>query len=140
MLKKLSTTLKKAKTTQYWNMLAGEICDACRKVQGRDEETYGQPLRIVILGIGEEGSEGVVSGNDEAGKVGEELATEVEDDEEEVKGADTDDGIGLGNADLPLQVVEGGILGQLRLRVRGPDARIEAIERCRLTSLSRVLR
>lgn len=102
--------------------------------------TYGQPLRVVLLVVGEESSEGVVSGDDEAGEVGEELATEVEDDEEEVKSTNTDDGIGLGNAGLSFQVVERGILGQLSLRVRMSDARIESIEQCRLTSLSRVLR
>ncbi len=77
--------------------------------------TYGQPLRVVLLVVGEESSEGVISGDDEASEVGEELATEVKDDEEEVKSANTDDGIRLGNTGLSLQVVERGILGQLSL-------------------------
>lgn len=142
MLKKLSMTVKKAKTTQYYNMLAGENLE-CFVGFGNEKwngMTYGQPLRVVLLVVGEESSEGVVSGDDEASEVGEELATEVEDDEEEVKSTNTDDGIGLGNAGLSLQVVKRGILGQLSLRVRVADAGIESIEQCRLTSLSRVLR
>ena len=75
--------------------------------------TYSQPLGVVILGVSEEGSERVVAGDNEASEVGEELATEVEDDEEEVKGNDTNDGIGLGDTGLLLEVVQGGVLGEL---------------------------
>lgn len=74
---------------------------------------YSQPLGVVLLGLGEQGSERVVAGDDEASKVGEELTTQVEDDEEEVKGNDTDDGIGLGDTNLLLEIVQGGVLGQL---------------------------
>lgn len=80
-------------------------------------KTYSQPLRVIILALGEEGTKGVVAGDDEASKVGQELATEVEDDEEEVKGDDPNDGIGLGNTGLFLKVVERGVFGQLELRV-----------------------
>lgn len=76
-------------------------------------KTYRQPLRIVILVLSEEGTEGVVSGDDEARKVGQKLTTEVEDDEEEVKSDDANYGISFGNTSLPLQVVKRGVLGQL---------------------------
>jgi hypothetical protein len=75
--------------------------------------TNSQPLGI-ILGVGrEEGLERVVPGDDEAGKVSEQLATEVEDDEEEVERRDADGSVGLGDASLLLDVVQGGVLGEL---------------------------
>lgn len=60
-------------------------------------ETYRKPLSIVLGGRGEQSLHRVVPGNGEAGQVGEELATEVEDDEEEVKDDQADDSIGLGH-------------------------------------------
>lgn len=61
-----------------------------------------------------EGVHRVVTGDDEASKVGEELATEVEDDKEEVESTEADEGIGLWHARLALKVVKGGVLGELR--------------------------
>lgn len=75
--------------------------------------TYCQPLRVVLLIRREERAQRVVSGDPKAGNVGQELAAEVEDDKEEVEGDDADDGVGLGDAELLLEVVEGGVLGQL---------------------------
>lgn len=75
--------------------------------------THCQPLGIVLLAGGEQGVEGVVAGNDEAGEVGQELTTQVEDDKEEVEGSNADDGVGLGNVGRLLDVVQGGVLGQL---------------------------
>lgn len=75
--------------------------------------TYSQPLSVIVLVLGEQGTEGVVSGDDEASQVGQELTTEVEDDEEEVEGSKTDDGVGLGDTSASLEVVQGGVLGQL---------------------------
>jgi hypothetical protein len=63
--------------------------------------------------VAEESTERVVAGNDETSQVGQKLASEVEDNEEEVESADTDGGIGLGNTSLLLEVVEGGVLGEL---------------------------
>jgi len=72
-----------------------------------------QPLGVIFFGLGEEGGERVVAGNDKSSKVCEELATNVEDDEEEVESSNTDDGIGLGNANLLLEIVQGGVFGEL---------------------------
>lgn len=58
--------------------------------------------------------QGEVSGNDEAGEVGQELAAEVEDDEEEVQGGKANDGVDLGYRSLLLKVVESWVLGELR--------------------------
>lgn len=74
---------------------------------------YRQPLCIILLVVGEERLERVVTGDNEAGKVGQELAAEVEDDKEEVEGADTNDSISLGDTGLLLSVVEERVLGEL---------------------------
>lgn len=50
--------------------------------------TYGQPLSIVGLAAGEKRIEGVVSWDSEARRVDQELAGDVEEDEEEVDGAE----------------------------------------------------
>lgn len=79
----------------------------------RQIETHSQPLGIVLLGLGEQGAQRVVARNHETGKVCEELATNVEDDQEKVESGNTDDGIGLGNTNLLLEVVQGGVFGEL---------------------------
>lgn len=62
----------------------------------------------------EQGTEGVVAGDDKAGDVGQELTAEVEEDEEEVEGDGAKDGVGLGDTGLLLEVDENGVLGELR--------------------------
>lgn len=70
-------------------------------------------MGVISLVGGEEGVEGVVSRDGEAGGVDEEFASNVEEDEEEVKGAEAEDHVDLGHAGLLLEVVEGGVFGQL---------------------------
>ena len=84
-----------------------------RKIIIRQVPTYSKPLGIIVLGGGKERIERVVSGDYEASEVGEELAAEVEDDQEEVESNEADGGISLGNAGGLLEVVEGRVLGQL---------------------------
>lgn len=70
-------------------------------------------LSIICLARGEQGIERVVARNQETGKVDEELASDVEEDEE---GVDTDqakDDIDLRNGGLALEVVEDRVLGEL---------------------------
>lgn len=81
--------------------------------------TYGQPLSVVRLAGSEEGVERVVSGDGKAGQVGQELTTEVEDDEEEVQGNGANDGVCLWDAGLLLEILQGRILGQLSICVSG---------------------
>lgn len=57
---------------------------------------------------------GVVARDNEASKIGEKLAAEVEDDQEEVESTETDEGVSLRHAGLALEVVKGGVLGELR--------------------------
>lgn len=69
----------------------------------------------VILGArGEERLEGVVTGNQETGKVDEELASNVKEDQEEVDSDKAEDDIDLGDIGLTLKVGEDGVLGELQ--------------------------
>jgi hypothetical protein len=70
-------------------------------------------LSVVDLAGGEEGIQRVVAGNNESSNVDKELASDVEKDEEEVQARKTKDGVDLGYGRLLLEVVEGGVLGQL---------------------------
>lgn len=72
-----------------------------------------QPLSIIDLARAEQRSQRVVAGDDEARDVNEELSGDVEEDEEEVEGSETEDSIDLGHGSLLLKVVEGGVLGKL---------------------------
>jgi hypothetical protein len=84
-----------------------------QRAWARQIVTHGQPLGVVLLGIGEQGAQRVVARNHETGKVCEKLATDVEDDQEEVESSNADDGIGLGNTKLLLEIVKGGVFGEL---------------------------
>ena len=70
-------------------------------------------MGVIGLARGEESLERVVAGNEEASKVDEELASNVEENEEEVEGTETEDDVDLGDGALLLKVVEGRVLGQL---------------------------
>jgi hypothetical protein len=74
------------------------------------ERTY---LSVIDLASGEQGVQGVVAGDDESSNVDKELASNVEEDEEEVEAGKTEDSVGLGDGGLLLEVVEGGVLGEL---------------------------
>jgi hypothetical protein len=67
-------------------------------------------LSIVSLAGAEQSFQRVISRNDEAGEVDEELASDVEEDEEEVQGEKAEDDIDFGNRRLALEVVEGRVL------------------------------
>jgi hypothetical protein len=71
--------------------------------------TYRQPLSVIGCAGREKRLHRVVPGNDKAGKVCEKLPAEVEHDQEEIEGNEADEGIGLGNAGLLLEVVQGGV-------------------------------
>lgn len=75
--------------------------------------TYSQPLSIILLGGGEKSVQRVVGRDNIASKIGQELATEVEDDEEEVKSNDANGSISLGDTRSLLEVVQSGVLRQL---------------------------
>lgn len=76
-------------------------------------EPYGEPLCIVFLIGCEQCGHGVVTRDDKAGDVCQKLPAKVEDNQEEVKRAESNDCVCLGNAGLLLQVVDRGIFGEL---------------------------
>ena len=78
-----------------------------------DGGAYGEPLGIIRLADGEDGLHGPVGREHEAGGVDEELAGDVEEDEEEVEGSETQDDVDLGHAGLRFEVVERWVLGEL---------------------------
>lgn len=80
---------------------------------GAQGATHSQPLCIIRLARGEEGLERVVARDNETGEVGQELTTEVEDDQEEVEADQTEDGISLGDSRGLLEIDEEGVLGEL---------------------------
>mgnify|MGYP000288656221 CR=1 FL=1 len=73
-------------------------------------------MGVIGLARGEESLERVVAGDDETGKVDEELAGNVEEDKEEVQGGKTEDNVDLGDRALSLKVVECRVLGELYRR------------------------
>lgn len=70
-------------------------------------------LSVVDFAGAEERIQRVVARNDETGNVDEELAGNVEEDEEEVQAGETENSIDLGDGGLLLEVVEGGVFGQI---------------------------
>lgn len=78
--------------------------------------TYGEPLGIIGLAGREDSFERIVSGDDETSKVGKDLSSEVEENEEEVEADNTKDGVDLGDGCLLLEVVEDLVLRQLEER------------------------
>lgn len=75
--------------------------------------TYSEPLGIIGLAGREDSFKGIVSGEDETSKVGKDLTSKVEENEEEVEADNTKNGVDLGDGRLLLEVVEDLILRQL---------------------------
>lgn len=76
--------------------------------------TYGEPLGIIGLVGREDSFERIVPGNDETSKVGKNLSSKVEENEEEVEADNTEDGVNLRDGCLLLEVVEDLVLGELQ--------------------------
>lgn len=75
--------------------------------------TYSQPLGVVGLARSKQRIKRVVTGNDEAGDVGQELTAEIEENQEEVQRDGANHGIRLGDSRLLLKVGESRVLGEL---------------------------
>lgn len=67
-----------------------------------------------MLGGGEQRLERVVARDQESSDVGQELTAKVKDDKEKVERDETDDGVGLGDRSALLEIVQGGVPGQLK--------------------------
>jgi len=79
------------------------------------EISYCQPLSIIHLACAEQCVKRIVSWDDEAGKVDQELASNVEEDQEAVDTGKAEEDIDFGNVRLLLEVIEDGVSGELRL-------------------------
>ena len=94
--------------TQYCRQgVSEQYLDACF------DPTHGQPLGVIGLAGAEQGLEGVVGRDDEAGGVDKELSSNVEEDQEEVQGTEAEDDVDLGNIGLLLKLLQLRVLGQL---------------------------
>jgi hypothetical protein len=76
-------------------------------------DAYGEPLRVVGLADGEDSLQGPIGREGEASSVDEELAGDVEEDEEEVEGSQAQDDVDFRDGGLRLKVVERWVLGEL---------------------------
>lgn len=81
------------------------------------QSTYGQPLSIVGLVRGEESVQRVVCRDDETSSVHKELAGNVEEDQEEVEGAEAENNVDLGDVGLLLKLLQLRVLGQLLVQL-----------------------
>ena len=74
-------------------------------------------LRVILGPLCKERLERVVGGDQEARKVDQKLAGDVEEDQEKVDADQAEDSVDLGNGALALKVVEDGVFGELGMRV-----------------------
>lgn len=87
---------------------------SCMKGSLRSERVRKSTYLSVIGSTGsKQGMKRVVAWDEETSKVDQELASDVEEDEEEVDANETQDDIDLRDGGLSLQVVQRGILGEL---------------------------
>jgi len=82
---------------------------ALKESQECENNPVSQPLCIIGLAYAEQGLKRVVSWDSEPSQVGEELTSDVEEDQEEVGCDDPEEGIGLWDVCLPLKVDDGGV-------------------------------
>lgn len=98
-------------TVSHWNRSTVSIDS--HHSQGHATEGIETYLSVIRSTRREEGLEGVVAGEEETGKVDEELASNVEEDKEEVDSNQAEDHIDLRDIGLTLKVVEDRVLGEL---------------------------
>lgn len=91
----------------------GKLVRSLSQIGARHRCQRRSYLSVIRGTRSEESLEGVVPGEKETGEVGEELASDVEEDEEEVDSDQTQDGVDLGDRGLTLKVVQDRVLGEL---------------------------
>jgi hypothetical protein len=79
-------------------------------IKKQRNKTY---LSIISGSGGKQRMERVVRWDSESSGVDEELASDVEEDEEEVDGSETEDNVNLGDGSLALEIVKHWVLGEL---------------------------
>jgi hypothetical protein len=78
-----------------------------------NEVSYRQPLSVIDGAAGKQSVEGVVGGNNKANCVHEKLGSDVEEDQEEVQGAESEHDVDLGYAGTGLQIIEEFVFPEL---------------------------
>jgi hypothetical protein len=78
------------------------------------EVSYRQPLGVIDGAAGEQRVEGVVGRNDKANRVHKKLSSDVEEDQEEVQGAESEHDIDFGYIGIGLEVIEDFVFPELR--------------------------
>jgi len=85
--------------------------------QERKDHPIREPLCIIGLARAEQSLQRIITRDHEAGEVHEQLAADVEEDKEEIRGYQPKDSIALWDRGLFLQVVQERILGELLIKV-----------------------
>jgi len=94
-----------------WEPVDG-VDNALNHCEESIDNPVGQPLCVINLACTEQCLKGVIARNDESRKVDQELAANVEENQEEVETDESEEGINLWDGGLLLKVVEGRILGK----------------------------
>ena len=97
-----------------WEPVDG-IDGALEEGQEGIHNPVGEPLGVVGLAGSEQCLEGVVGWDGETDGVDQEVGADVEEDEEEVEGAETEHNVDLWHVGLTLEVVQRVIFGELSL-------------------------
>lgn len=75
----------------------------------KQEKEARAHLSVIRLARSKQGMKRVIARNQESGEINQELASNVEEDEEEVDSHQTEDGVHLGDRSLSFEVVEEGV-------------------------------
>jgi len=90
-------------------------------VQEGVDNPVRQPLGVVDGAAGEQRVEGVVGRNDEANCVHKKLGSDIEEDQEEVQGAESEHDIDLGHVGASLKVSEDFVFSELLIKLGNAD-------------------
>jgi len=82
------------------------------------DDPVSQPLSVIGSGGREQRTQRVVGGDGEADGLDEEVGRDVEEDEEEIEGSETEHYIDLGHIGLLLEVCESGVFVELAIKSR----------------------
>jgi len=100
-----------------WEPVDG-INDALKDREEGIDNPVCQPLSIIHLATAEQRFERVVSRENETSEVDEKLASDVEEDEEEVESDEAEEDIDLGDVGLLLEIVEDRVPAEFLIDLR----------------------
>lgn len=94
----------------------GSTDGALDDIQERIHNPVGQPLSIIRGARTEQGLQRVITRDNETNDIDEERTGNVKEHQQDVGSNQSQDGVGLGNRRLLLQVVKDGVFGKLSRR------------------------